>query len=364
MEYFRRFSSYFWSDRFWLPYPVTWDDMVLNSEMSRPVFHHLYLPIPMGLVLLAIRYSLEKHVFRSVGMKLGVKQTVVKVAPNDVLEKVFMKKGVRLKSKDIESACKQLDWTEYEVKKWLRLRKKQGRTTALERFTESAWRFTYYSAIFFYGLAVLSNKDWFWKISDCWLNYPYQNLTLDVWFYYMFSLAFYWSVCFSQFFDVKRKDFWQMFTHHIATIMLMSISFVIGIYRIGSLVIIVHDCSDMFLEIMKMAKYVKNQRLLDASFVVFTLVWVVMRLGVYPFWIMPRTIIDPVSMNGPFLVYYVLNVLLIILLILNLYWTYLIMTVLLKAVKFGRSDGDCRSSSSEGEVLDDGTGDFKKDNVG
>lgn len=80
-------------------------------------------------------------------------------------------------------------------------------------------------------------------------GYPHQSVSWDIWWYYMISLSFYWSLCVSQFFDVKRKDFWQMFIHHIATIVLMSLSWVCNLPRIGSLVLVVHDCADIFLEV-------------------------------------------------------------------------------------------------------------------
>lgn len=67
----------------------------------------------------------------------------------------------------------------------------------------------------------------------------------------MISMAFYWSLSFSQFFDVKRKDFWQMFIHHEATIILMCFSWVGNLTRIGSLVLLVHDCADIFLEVSR-----------------------------------------------------------------------------------------------------------------
>lgn len=81
-------------------------------------------------------------------------------------------------------------------------------------------------------------------------GYPFQSISRDVWWYYMFSLAFYWALCVSQFFDVKRKDFWQMFIHHIATIVLMSFSWVCNLTRIGSLVLVTHDSADIFLEVI------------------------------------------------------------------------------------------------------------------
>jgi ceramide synthetase len=65
----------------------------------------------------------------------------------------------------------------------------------------------------------------------------------------MFSLAFYWSLTVSQFFDVKRKDFWLMFVHHVATICLITFSWVCHLHRIGTLVLLVHECADIFIEV-------------------------------------------------------------------------------------------------------------------
>ena len=62
-------------------------------------------------------------------------------------------------------------------------------------------------------------------------------------------MAFYWSLTVTQFFDVKRKDFWQMFIHHMVTLLLMSLSWICNLHRVGSLVLVVHDCADIFLEV-------------------------------------------------------------------------------------------------------------------
>ncbi|CAF4673036.1 unnamed protein product, partial [Rotaria sp. Silwood2] len=70
------------------------------------------------------------------------------------------------------------------------------------------------------------------------LNYPNHPLTDDIFWYYMIELAFYISHYFvSQFIDVKRKDFWQVFLHHIATISLLSFSYIVNFIRIGTLVL-------------------------------------------------------------------------------------------------------------------------------
>jgi hypothetical protein len=75
----------------------------------------------------------------------------------------------------------------------------------------------------------------------------------------MIELAFYWSLVFSQFIDVKRKDFWQMFIHHIATIALLSFSYIVNFLRVGTLVLVVHDAGDYWLEVIKKEK--KNEQI-------------------------------------------------------------------------------------------------------
>jgi hypothetical protein len=76
-----------------------------------------------------------------------------------------------------------------------------------------------------------------------------QGVHRGIWWYYMISLAFYWSLTFSQFFDVKRKDFWQMFVHHIATILLLSFSWICNLHRAGSVVLVIHDAADCIVDV-------------------------------------------------------------------------------------------------------------------
>jgi ceramide synthetase len=57
----------------------------------------------------------------------------------------------------------------------------------------------------------LWGKEWFWNISDCWTDYPHHSVDRDVWWYYILELSFYWGLFFSQFVDVRRKDFWVNF---------------------------------------------------------------------------------------------------------------------------------------------------------
>ena len=135
----------------------------------------------------------------------------------------------------------------------------------------------YYSIILVYGFNCLVDKPWLWNVRYCWYDYPYHTVDPDIWLYYMVELAFYWSLSFTQFFDVKRKDFWEMFIHHNTTIALMMFSWSTHFTRVGSLVLIIHDCSDHLLELAKIFRYINYRKSCDVVFVIFALVWVVTR---------------------------------------------------------------------------------------
>jgi hypothetical protein len=149
-------------------------------------------------------------------------------------------------------------------------------------------------------------------------------------------MAFYWSLTFSQFFDVKRKDFWQMFAHHVITLTLIALSWICNLHRVGSLVLLVHDCADIFLEAAKLTKYAQYQKVCDAIFAVFTVVWIVTRLGMFPRIIYSTSIEAPRLLQTMFAAYYIFNTLLILLLLLHIGWTVLIVQIAIKAIKAGQ----------------------------
>ena len=76
-----------------------------------------------------------------------------------------------------------------------------------------------------------------------------QAVSLDVQRYYLLELGFYLSLSLTLMFDVKRKDFLVQAVHHTVTIGLLIGSWIIGATRVGSLVLFVHDCADVFLEV-------------------------------------------------------------------------------------------------------------------
>lgn len=125
-------------------------------------------------------------------------------------------------------------------------------------------------------------KSWFWNRREIWIDYPAHLLTSEIYYYYVVSCAFYVSLLVTQFFDVKRKDFWQMFFHHLVTISLIIISYVTNFTRIGCLILLIHDSADYWLELAKLSFYAKKKILSHFAFAMFTLVWFLTRLVLFP----------------------------------------------------------------------------------
>ncbi|CAN7941890.1 unnamed protein product, partial [Ixodes hexagonus] len=99
-----------------------------------------------------------------------------------------------------------------------------------------------------------------------------------------------------------------------------------------------------------MAKYVKRQRLADATFAVFTICWLISRLGLYPYRVIYSTMFEAVKVIEMFAAYYIFNSLLTALQFLHIVWTWMIARIALQAissngVKDLRSDDESSSDS-------------------
>ncbi|AWP02476.1 putative ceramide synthase 5 [Scophthalmus maximus] len=348
-------SAWFWNERFWLPHNVTWADLADPAPgLEYPKVGHLFSALPLALGIFVVRILFERLMAgpcaRSLHLQPGVGR---RAQPNAVLEKVYTSITKSPDSRHLHGLSKQLDWEVRKVERWFRHRRNQDKPSTHTKFCESMWRFTFYSGIFTYGFWFLWQSPWMWDTRHCWYGYPYQVMTPGLYHYYVIELAFYWSLMFSQFTDIRRKDFLIMFIHHLATVGLISFSYVNNMARVGSLVMCVHDASDFLLEAAKLANYAKYQRLCDFLFIVFSVAFFITRLVVYPIWVLNSTMFESWAIVGPFPSWWLFNFLLLVLQLLHVIWSYLISRIALKAVLRGKVCNDVRSdieSSSEEEA--------------
>lgn len=97
----------------------------------------------------------------------------------------------------------------------------------------------------------------------------------------MVSMAFHWSSVYTLLFDYKRKDFWQMFAHHVITILLNSYTWTFNFYRPVCLTMVVRYFVDVIQEGGKALHYVKFKRTTSFLFFIFTMMWVITRLVIF-----------------------------------------------------------------------------------
>lgn len=167
--------------------------------------------------------------------------------------------------------------------------------------------------------------------------------------YYMLELGFYGSLLLRISVDIKRKDFKEQVIHHLATIFLLSFSYCANYIRIGTLVMLLHDSSDILLESAKMFNYGTGWRkTCDTLFIVFAVVFLVTRLVIFPSKIIHTTLVLSMEVFEPFAGYYFFNVLLMVLQALHIFWAALILRMIYKFLK-GKLEKDERSDE-ESEV--------------
>lgn len=126
-----------------------------------------------------------------------------------------------------------------------------------------------------------------------------------------------------------------MFVHHIITLLLLSLSWICNLHRVGSLVLVIHDCADIFLEAAKVTKYANYQKLCDGIFAVFTIIWIITRMGCYPR-VIYSTSIEAPRIVPMFPAYYIFNSMLLVLLCLHVAWTYMILKIAHNSLKSGK----------------------------
>ena len=78
--------------------------------------------------------------------------------------------------------------------------------------------------------------------------------------------------------DSNLEPFFQvMFVHHVTTILLMCFSWTCNFFKVGTLVLLLHDCADIFLETAKLLKYAGYRFYSEFFFGGFAVAWIVTR---------------------------------------------------------------------------------------
>jgi ceramide synthetase len=320
--------------------------------------------IAIGLTLLRVvlTYLISQHVGRWI-----MKHSYYRMARDERLE-AFLQKDLLPSRSKIAGMAKESKSSPASVAAYCRrARNRLKEEKTMHKFNEVMWKLLCHVFLTLYGAwAVLSQERWWYDVDSCWELYPHMINSRAAYWYYMFEFGTFGHEMLALFWEVKRSDFWAMFTHHVATLVLIAGSYTCNFLPIGCLVMMAHDLADFFLEVAKVFNYMVKarpwaQKITDVFFVLFALVFFVTRLVIFPIYIWWEN-----SMKMPrkyFGYHYVgmamLNMFCLVLIMLHTYWMYLIVRMAVKMLASGEAPNDERSDDEDEEL--EGSGGEKED---
>jgi ceramide synthetase len=239
---------------------------------------------------------------------------------------------------------------------WGVIKRDSARSLEIQKFNEAFWRASFYTFIWCYGIWVGWRESWLMDMRAIWGGWPLeQQASTEVRWYYFLSMGHYIHLFVTQFFEPRRKDWWEMFIHHIVTMLLLFFSYLVNFVRIGTVVLLCHDGSDIFLELAKLFNYMKMGALCDATFVVFALAFFVGRLVLYPWRVVYVAVVLGAEQVGVWRGFYIFVGLLLVLQVLHLFWFYTIVCMVWAFAATGGVEKDVREETeSEPEETTDG----------
>ncbi|KAF3329059.1 ASC1-like protein 3 [Carex littledalei] len=222
------------------------------------------------------------------------------------------------------------------------------------KFSESMWKLMYYAGVQCWALLIIYREPWSLHTRLYFSAWPNQPLSFSIMLFYMCQCGFYiYSIGALVAWETRRKDFSVMMSHHIVTTILITYSYLTRFFRIGTIILALHDTSDIFMEAAKLFKYSEKDIAASVCFGLFAISWLLLRLIYFPFWIIRTSSYKCVESlkdleKFPTMFYYIFNTMLLTLLVFHMYWWKLIFNMILKQMSNrGQVGEDVRSDSED-----------------
>jgi ceramide synthetase len=217
------------------------------------------------------------------------------------------------------------------------------------KWTRSCWKLTTFTLFTLLALGVSYNEVWFTDTKHFWIGCSRVPCELFVskklLLFYCVAAGFYLQAI-PLLFSVearRRKDWLECIAHDTVTLALLFYSFCTNTMRVGLMVMLVHDASDIFIEWAKLARYSGRQDWATIHFVVFTTLWFALRVLYFPLVLIRSTLFEPIELWAkphnlqPEPHYSLCNGMLTIILILDVYWSWHILKCMVKQLTEGEA---------------------------
>ncbi|WEW55537.1 TRAM superfamily transporter protein [Emydomyces testavorans] len=275
-----------------------------------------------------------------------------------------------------------IDWILLPIAHQLGLKSK----TAV-RFAEQGWLLVYYIVFWSYGMYIWVNSKYWMDFRGIWADWPSREIPGYFKLYCVLQLSFWLQQIFVINIEERRKDYYQMLTHHIVTSTLLGAAYVYSFYNVANVVLCIMDIVDFLLPAAKMLKYLNYEQLCTVAFAVFLATWFIARHVIYMmlWWSIHRNVPDALpfgcysgatgqklvdvnpnswealiypfqNINGPICmsprIKWAFLALLLFLQVLSLIWFGMILRVAINVLRTGSAAEDTRSDDEDEESTD------------
>lgn len=100
------------------------------------------------------------------------------------------------------------------------------------------------------------NSEYWLNLYEIWNHFPTRAMSGLMKGYYLLQFAFWLQQILVINMEERRKDHWQMFTHHIITSALVSMSYSYYQTKVGNVILCLMDVVDIFLAVSGIARCV------------------------------------------------------------------------------------------------------------
>lgn len=213
------------------------------------------------------------------------------------------------------------------------------------KFHRALWKFLAYSVLAIYGACALCTEKWMVSPFEITLGWPGNKTPAKINVYYLLEASYYTGSFLTMFIEDRQSDFYLMVWHHFVTLVLLVFSYRLNFLRHGVFLMIIHDVSDPWMDAAKIAVYLGNQVLGNCLFAVFTVMFIVPRILIYPMMIIfPGYRFMKEYGDRSFVPIWVL---LVAVFVLNGYWAILIVRMLMDFLRKGNVEKDIRDKEAE-----------------
>eukprot|EP00164_Ancoracysta_twista_P003834 GFYU01005144.1.p2 GENE.GFYU01005144.1~~GFYU01005144.1.p2 ORF type:complete len:293 (+),score=86.99 GFYU01005144.1:206-1084(+) len=229
------------------------------------------------------------------------------------------------------------------------------------KMKKQIYQLTHHVFCSWWSYAALTSEPWFNGLFDTYRPYmeDFENHQMSDFTRFFYLYQFGYSVYnLGHHLSVERQhDFNQMLLHHVVTIILIWVSYRDGFFRVGVVILLIHDCSDIVLNLCKMISYAAGGVYYPKFFSAMTIVgalalfisWGSIRC-IYFSHLIYWVVVHEAWIHASPTVVYFYTTFLGTLVMLHTYWWTCIITSTWKAYKKGGPIKDCREKEKEEEA--------------